>query len=208
MRKKIAAMGAIVLAFFMAGLSPQFVNTASASETFGIVGCLSRVKDTNLNEERVEHFKVFNEVMLFELQNVLGARGYDVIDISPEAFSARVDETYLRKLDLGDTAGVMTDFNVRPDYLVYGYLTNFTISRGEAAIMKNFQVRADLSVRIVDTKTGRAVFVATGTGKANSRINRLGKVFRVGAEEISDECLDEALEQATGEIAKKIAAKV
>ena len=199
--KSVVALFAMAVLFLPCG-------SAAANETFGIVGCMSRVKNTNLNEERAEHFRIFNEVMLFELQNVLATKGYTVVDISPEAFSARVDETYLQKLDLGDPTTAVTDFSVRPDYLVYGYLTNFNISRSEAAIMKNFQVRADLSVRIVDTKTGRAVFAATGTGKANSRVNRLGKVFRVGAEEISDECLDEALEQATGEIAKKIALKV
>ena len=184
------------------GISPVFAN-----ETFGIVGCVSRVKNTNLNEERAEHFKIFNDCMLFELQSVLAGKGYDIVDISPEAFAARVDETYLAKLDLGETAAA-ADFDVRPDYLVYGYLTNFTITYGEMAVMKNYAVRADLSVRIVDAATGRAVFVATGTGKSNSRMHRLGKVFRVGAEEISDECLDESLEAAVKQIAQKIAAKV
>ena len=198
-----------LLSLFMAfAITLGTTGAAVAASTFGIVGCMSRVKDTNMNEERVEHFRIFNEVLLVELQQGLVGKDIDLIDISPEAFQTRVDETYLQKLDLGQTADAAEDFSTLPDYLIYGYLTNFTVIRGEHAISKNFQVRADLSVRILDRQTGRTVFVATGTGKGNSRVTRLGHIFRVGAEEISDECLDEALEQATTEIAKKICAKV
>ena len=148
--------------------------------------------------EKLNYIYAVNDLLI----DALEIPGVERIDISPEALRARVDEAYFQSLDLGETRAA-ADFERRPDYLVYGYLTHFSVQHRESGIGKNYITRADLSIRILETSTGKCVFVATGKGEENSRQYRLGGNLRFGAEEVSDECLHAALVKAVDEIAEK-----
>ena len=174
------------------------VQVAEANVTLGVVGCDNRVGFTNMDGEKLNYVYIVNDLLM----DALEVPGVELMDISPEALRARVDETYFQNLDLGKTEAA-ADFERHPDYLVYGYLTHFSVQHRESGIGKNYITRADLSIRILETNTGKCIFVATGKGEANSRQYRLGGTLRFGAEEVSDECLHAALVKAVDEIGAK-----
>jgi hypothetical protein len=90
------------------------------------------------------------------------------------------------------------------EYLLIGYLMNLSRTTDEKIIGKGDGIRASLSVQIFDTKTGKLVKVFTGNGVSKARYNRVGKIFRAGQIEFSEESLNIALEKAALQIAEKI----
>lgn len=183
----------------------SFSVHAKAAYRFGVVGCYSRENVTNMPAERGEIYQNLYEMLMDELGDI---KGVIVCDMSAEAMAARMDEVYLQHvmqaMEQGNTAVVVEDFTVRPDYLLYGYLTGLTITHREFTWQANYAVRADISIRVLEAATGKVIFVATGTGDVSSHVYSGGKKYRVGADIVAGDCLHAALEKACEHVGRKI----
>ena len=184
-------------------------QSALANYRFGVVGCYSRENVTNMPKERGEIYKNLYDMLMDELGNMPGVVP---CDLSLEAMRARMDEVYLQlmmqEMDKGNTAVVIDDFEVHPDYLIYGYLTGLTITHREASFRANYAVRADISIRVLEAETGKVVFVSTGTGDVSSHVYPGGKKVRVGSDIVAGDCLHAALEKACEQVGKKIRSSI
>ncbi len=191
--------------FLCAMLFLLFPMYAQASYRFGVVGCYSRENVTNMPSERGEIYQNIYDMLMDELGDI---KGILICDMSAEATAARMDEVYLQQMmqamEQGNTAAVVENFTVRPDYLLYGYLTGLTITHRESAWQANYAVRADISIRVLDAVTGKVIFVATGTGDVSSHVYSGGKKYHAGADIVAGDCLHAALEKACGQVGKKI----
>ncbi len=183
---------------------------ASASYSIGLVGIGTAVhgggKSLNFNNyidmktrrDPVEYAQdVFTEIMMVQLTG----SGLEPVDMTERADNARRDELILQ-MSQGDTSAAVKQFRVRPDYLVYGNIANFTVSHRESMGSNNISVETDLSVRIVDASSGKVVFVATGKGKSGTHNVALGKNAK--ADKISEEAWHDSLEKALIQIDEKI----
>lgn len=190
------------------------VVVAKEVSTIGIVGFANRVEITNIDGKIVENFKVANE---FLTDGLVSCEKLDVMDISPEVEKYRMNELVLQ-LDKPKKTIDCKCFGT--DYLVFGYLTNLSIKTSETGFsnLKDVSVEgksetacANLSAKIVDTKTGRIVLTVTGKGESTS-----GKVdarvsehkLKVGKSNVTEECVLNALSKACDEISAKIAEAV
>ena len=83
-----------------------------------------------------------------------------------------------------------------------------TVTHRESIASSNLSVRIDLTTRIVDATTGKVVCVATGKGESASHGGTNRKSFKLGGDEISEECWHEALEKALNQIVARIKKQV
>ena len=193
-----------------------FVSPVCAAEnyTIGIVGIDSRIKDKNLNLgdytdlTRLENplvyaQKIFTEILTTDLPTI----GLEGVDKTANATSKRIAEVNFQ-MDLGNPAEAMKLFDAKLDYLVYGYITNMTVTHRESIAGSNLTVRIDLTTRIIDASTGKVVCIATGKGESASHGGAYRKTFKLGGSEISEECWHEALEKALNQIVEKIKKQV
>ena len=190
------------------------VVVAKEVSTIGIVGFANRVEITNIDGKIVENFKVANDYLM---DGLVSCDKLDVMDISPEVEKYRMNELVLQ-LDKPKKTIDCKCFGT--DYLVFGYLTNLSIKTSETDLtnLKNISVGgksetacANLSAKIIDTRTGRVVLTVTGKGESTS-----SKVaaqvsehkLRVGKSNVTEECVRNALLKACDEISAKIAEAV
>ena len=196
----------LFLALCFIGRTP----VASANYSIGLVGISAAVHGggNNLNfnnyidmktrRDPIEYAQdVFTEIMMVQLSG----SGLDPIDMTERADNARRDEMILQ-LAQGDTTTVVKQFQIKPDYLIYGGIANFTVSHRESLGSNNIAVETDLSVRIVDAANGKVVFVATGRGKSGTHDVDMGKNAK--ADKISEEAWHDSLEKALTQINDKI----
>ncbi len=182
------------------------MGTASAEYTIGIVGYGNRVKHTNIPDAALEQAQnIFLDIMSTELA---GVKGITTVDPSERATQARIDEMCFQ-LENGNPEKVITNFSVHPDYLLYGYLANLTITRRESLASQNLTVRADFTARVVDAKTKQVVAVASGTGIAESHgENIASSATAFGEDEISRQSWHDSVEKALTEIGEKLRKKI
>ena len=183
----------ILLIFFMSRAE------AGALPVIGVVDFTSRVSVTNLSDEQILTFHTAPAIIMDEIFDCA-----EIVDMTGETTQAILDEI-LVMTQLGKLTPELQDFAAEDcDYLLIGYLMNLSRTTDEKIIGKGDGIRASLSVRIFDMATGRQVAVFTGNGVAKARVNRIGRIFRSGQIEFSEESLNEALEKAALEIAAKI----
>lgn len=171
---------------------------AEAAPVIGVVDFASRVSVTNLSDEQVLTFHVAPAVLMDELVSVAELR-----DLTGEATRAILDEI-LVMTQAGKISAEVRDAAEDCDYLLVGYLMNLSRTTDEKIIGKGDGIRASLSVRIYDMATGRQIRSFVGHGVSKARVNRIGRIFRSGQLEFSEDSLNEAIEQAALEIAGKI----
>lgn len=213
-----------ILNLFAATLAIYFFtapNFAEANYSIGIIGVESRTKNINLGDyTNLDDLaknplfyaqEVFESILTTDLMDV----GLTAVDKTSYAKMARNSEiefqqiqNQMRKsiehLDKGDTSEALKLFDQNLDYLIYGYISNMTITHREAVATSNITVRVDLSVRIVDASTGKVVCVATGKGESATHGGAYRKSFKFGGDEISEECWHDALEKALNQIVERI----
>ena len=141
--------------------------------------------------------------MTTDLPNI----GFEGIDKTVKATSARIAEVNFQ-IDMGNSEEATQLFDQKLDYLIYGYITNMTVTHRESMFTSNLLVRVSMTVRIVDASTGKIVCVATGKGESSSHGGAYRKSFKLGGEEISEEGWHGALEKALNQIVKKIKQRV
>lgn len=208
--RKAINLSVIILTMFL------FVSPKSFAEsyTIGIVGIDSRIKDKDLNLGDYTDLtqlknplayaqKIFTDILTTDLPTI-GLKG---VDKTERATSARIAEVNFQ-MDLGNPAEAVKLFDEKLDYLIYGYITNMTVTHRESIVSSNLSVRVDLTTRIVDTSTGKVVCMATGKGESASHGGGYRKSFKLGGNEISEECWHEALEKALNQIVEKIKKQV
>lgn len=189
MLKKIILVAALMLGLMM--------PTVEARETFGVVDIVSRIdgRMTNLDGEELNTFHAVTDILIEDLSNIV-----DVIDLTSESTLARMDEI-TTQLAQGNC---MEFADAHCDYIVYGFLMNFNRSTGERIAGKSEAVTADVSIRVIDTRTGACVFIAKGRGLSIARGVRAGRLLRIGSFEFSEEQLIDALEQAAHSLAEQL----
>lgn len=208
--RKAINLSVIILTMFL------FVSPKSFAEsyTIGIVGIDSRIKDKDLNLGDYTDLtqlknplayaqKIFTDILTTDLPTI-GLKG---VDKTERATSARIAEVNFQ-MDLGNPAEAVKLFDEKLDYLIYGYITNMTVTHRESLVSSNLSVRVDLTTRIVDASTGKVVCMATGKGESASHGGGYRKSFKLGGNEISEECWHEALEKALNQIVEKIKKQV
>ena len=129
----------------------------------------------------------------------------DLRDLTGETTKAILDEIMIMT-QLGKMTPEVKAMAAAEDceYLLIGYLMNLSRTTDDKIIGKGDGIRASLSVQIFDTSTGKLVAVFTGNGISKAHYNRIGKIFRSGQMEFSEDSLNIALEKAALQIAEKI----
>ena len=189
-------------------------TAAEANYTVGIVGIDSRVKDrdinlgdytdlTELENPLVYAQNIFGDILTTDLPKL----GLEGVDKTAVASSARIAEVNFQ-LEMGNPKEAIKLFDKKLDYLIYGYISNMTITHRESIATSNLAVRVDLTTRIVDASTGKVVCVATGKGESSSRGGAHRKSFKFGGNEVPEECWHDALEKALNQIVANIKKQV
>lgn len=187
-------------------LAPCGTVSAQESYTIGIMGYAGRVQYTNIPERALEQAQmIFGEILHSELGDL---EDITLVDPSERFAQARRDEIILQT-ELGNRKAALDSFGVNPDYLLYGYLDNYSITHREAMFSQNYTVRSDFTVRVVDAKTGAIVATASGTGISETHGSDVAKnSLQFGQNEISEQSWHDSVEKAIEQIGKKIRQKV
>lgn len=185
-------------------------GTANASEyyRFAFLGFNSRVENSNLGNDLANNFPALQEMLTVELGEC-------------------------DKIDLVDTTGVVQQFNANElvlpldeskvrnyaqafaptdvDYYIYGYITNMSLKDSVQSVVyvdgTSKTVEVDLSVNIIDAKTFKKVFVATGKGQESTAKTNLAygeHALQFGGDFIPEENVFKAISKATHQIGEKI----
>lgn len=177
---------------------------ASGLPVIGVVDFTSRVSVTNLSDEQVLTFHTAPAVIMDEIISHA-----EIVDLTGETTEAILDEILVMSQVGKVSPEVQTLVSAEGcEYLLVGYLMNLSRTTDDKIIGKSDGIRASLSVRIYDVATGRAVAVFTGHGVSKARVNRIGRIFRSGQLEFSEDSLNLAIEQAAHEIAEKIKRRI
>ena len=171
---------------------------AKSLPVIGVADFVSRVTITNLSDEQILTFHTAADVIMDEIISVA-----DLRDLTGETTKAILDELLVMS-QVGKMTPEVTAAAENCEYILIGYLMNLSRTTDEKIIGKGDGIRASLSVQIFDTSTGKLVAVFTGNGISKARYNRIGKIFRAGQIEFSEESLNIALEKAALHIADKI----
>lgn len=175
----------------------------AAVETFGVMDIISRVAVTNLKGEVVQTFPNARHEMLAELEEILVTPGkVEMIDLGNEFAIEAVNEQIIMQ-QLGANKTTQTNY-AKCNYLMFMYLTNCNEVIGDNIVKGSYAVKVDLSARIIDKRTGKCVFVATGSGVSKAKNTRALGLFKFKTFECPEEQFYEAIKAATHELALKI----
>lgn len=177
---------------------------ANDMPVIGVVDFTSRVSVTNLSDEQILTFHTAPEVIMDEIISHAELR-----DLTGETTKAILDEILVMS-QVGKVTPEVQALATAEDceYLLVGYLMNLSRTTDDKIIGKGDGIRASLSVRIYDVATGKVVAIFTGHGVSKARVNRIGRIFRSGQLEFSEDSLNLAIEQAALEIAEKIKRRI
>lgn len=180
-----------------------FAAQVEAAETFGVMDIISRVAVTNLKGEVVQTFPNARHEMLAEIEELLVTPGkVEMIDLGSEFEIEAMNEQIIMQ-QLGTNPATQTNY-AACNYIVFMYLTNCNEVIEDKIIKGSNAVKVDLSARIIDKRTGKCVFVATGSGVAKAKNYRALGLFKFKTFECPEEQFYEAIKAATHELALKI----
>lgn len=188
-------------------------GTANAGECyrFAFIGFNSRVADSNLDVGLIKNYPVFQEMLMVELSD---CEKIELIDTSGIVRQFNANEKVL-PLDEKKVPAYAQGFApVHADFYLCGYITNASIKKSEQGIMYQAvfggelkTVEVNLSVNIIDAKTLKNIFVATGKGQETTTKTLLAydeHALRFGKEYVPDESVFRAIEKATQQVGDKI----
>lgn len=191
------------------------LNTAWAASSrvynFAIAGIGNRVSVTNCQGSLVQKFTVVNDTLT---ENLLKADCVALIDLSGvvEQFDANEAVLPLEESQVVNFLKIFDGHNL--DYLIYGYITNLSIKTSVTGINYNVAadgrsdcVEADLVLRIVDDKTKKVVFTATGKGESTTTSTDLQYSehgLNIGGKFVQEANVLNALVKATNQASQKI----
>lgn len=192
------------LKIFLTAMLLMFAaHVEAAVETFGVMDIISRVAVTNLKGEVVQTFPNARHEMLAELEELLVTPGkVEMIDLGSEFAIEAMNEQIIMQ-QLGANKTTQTDY-AKCNYIMFMYLTNCNEVIGDNIVKGSYAVKVDLSARIIDKRTGKCVFVATGSGVSKANNTRALGLFKFKTFECPEEQFYEAIKAATHELALKI----
>lgn len=164
-----AALLLCLLPFMGLGMSPVYAESAKPS--VAVVGFASRVQKTDITLTDLQDAEEINRILEAAREELTAelsdSAAFDLYDFSAEAAKARCDESaYIDALGDGQ---IVPELSGKADYLVFGYLTTLGNVKAQSGALglsgKDKTVYAELSLRVMDTHTGKIVFVT----KADSR---------------------------------------
>lgn len=166
---KTALLLAILLLPFFAGMGTGPVEAAKPSVV--IVGFASRVHQTDITLTDLQDPNAVGQILDAARDTLTaeltGSEAFDLYDFSPETTKARYDESRYVEM-LGD-GQMIPELQGKTDYVVFGYLTTLGNVKAQSGALglsgSDKTVYAELSLRVMDTHTGKIVFVT----KADSR---------------------------------------
>jgi len=189
--------------FFTAIIFLLATQAEAAVETFGVMDIISRVAVSNLKGEVVQTFPNARHEMLAELEGLLVMPGkVEMIDLGSEFAIEAMNEQIIMQ-QLGANPVTQTNY-AACNYIMFMYLTNCNEVIDDKIIKGSNAVKVDLSTRIIDKRTGKCVFVATGSGVAKAKNYRALGLFKFKTFECPEEQFYEAIKIATHELALKI----
>lgn len=202
----------ILLELFLAAvLSLVFAHGISAAEreSITIIGFVNRVAITEENGSILDCFHIAEDELM---DGLFAGNKLDVYDKTPELEQMRVNEIILA-MEMGINDPIYQQFE--SDYIVYGYLTNMSIKRATLGLTnfsagfdgKSDTVCVNLSAKVVESKTGNVVFVATSKGESTrvkTHAEYGGHNLRFGKNSVPEQAASNAVAKAAREIAKKI----
>lgn len=204
--KKICFNNCLLLAVLVFGIIAP-VRCFAEEYSFAI-GCFgNRVNFTNASEEEVVHVsESISDYLFEELSDCNKMKLYDRTVVVTQA---RANEIML--LTDMDTMAVEYQ-NSECDYIICGALSNLGISQTNTSVIgiggNSHVVRVDISLKILDAKSGKCIYTATGKGESCSEdfsFAPLGiNLMHFGDIEFSSECYNAALQKAVAEVAFKI----
>lgn len=188
-------------------------STADAGEyyRFAFIGFNSRVQNSNLGDDLVKNFPALQEMMTVELGD---CRKIDLVDTTGivQQFNANEMVLPLDEKKLPAYAKAFTPLDV--DYYVYGYITNMSLkesvqsfSYAAAVGGESKTVEVDISVRVIDAKTLKQVYVATGKGQETTTQTRVATEkhsLKFGGEYLLEENVFKAIEKAVQQVGMKL----
>lgn len=179
------------------------VTAAKSLPVVGVMDFVSRVPITNLSDEQINTFQSAADYVMDEL--LAAPSCAEVITLTGEDTQALADEILI----MSQIGKITPDIQMLAsaedcEYLLIGYIMNLSRTTGEKIIGKGDGIRTSLSVQVFDVATGKNVATFTGNGVSKSHIDRIGRIFRHGQLEFSEDNLNQAMEQAVHEIVTKI----
>ena len=200
-------------------------QVAQANKTFGLVGLESRVTKYNLMDyttaEGMNRPPLIYAQDIFEdiLTTGFLQHGLESVDKTDSATFRRSKEiefqqvqkilsdsiSALEKKDIPQATKIFTE---QPDYIIYGYIANLTITHRESIATSNIMAKVLLTARVIDSKTGKIICVATGEGTSSNHGGAYRKAFKIGGESISEDSWHEAVEKASDQILSKIQKRI
>ena len=191
------------LKIFLTAIILLIAAQVEAAEIFGVTDIISRVAVTNLKGEVVQTFPNARDEMIAELEELLVIPGeIEMIDLGSEFAIESMNEQIIMQ-QLGTNPATQINY-AACDYVMFMYLTNCNEVIEDNIVKKSNAVKVNLSARIIDKRTGKCVFVATGSGVAKAKDYRALGVFKFKTFECAEEQFYEAIKAATHELALKI----
>ncbi len=182
---------------------------AAARPTFCIAGFANRVGETNVDGNLVDRFDVITEYLLGDLAD---CKEIVLIENSDIVQNAQMNEAALA-LEQNQPDRFYPHMDT--DYVIFGYVTNLSIKYGVFGVTdlvrvgyerESREVCVDVSIKVLERKTGRIVFTATGSGNSSAsemELQYMTHRLTVGQKTIPEECVHNALEKAAHQISKK-----
>lgn len=182
----------------------------SYAYSFAFAGLYNKIQVTSMSDNRViTTVAQATEDFITELADA--SKSIEVFDLTPDVTLQRHNEIKLQ-LEHCETPAELKD--VATDYIVYGSVSSLgTGTSGQGLIIVHGvsnTVRVDMSVRIIERKTGKNVFTATGRGEGQVKNFGLGasassaELARCGETKFPLEAYNKAVTAAMVEAAGRI----
>lgn len=177
----------------------------AALPRLAVVGFSSRIAKTDI---AMRDIPVQPEAMLSVIRDRLEAElagddRFELVDYEDAVRRARLNEAdVISALGRGE---VVPEFADKADYLLYGYLTTLSNVKAQSGVLmfsgRDKTVYAEVSLRVVDARTGALVFVTTADSRRKSELSYRAIWRR------DDRGVEEAIAQALDDAATNLAAQ-
>lgn len=181
------------------------LQAEAALPRIAVAGFSSRIAKTDIT---MRDIPVQPEAMLPVIRHRLetelaGDDRFDLVDYEAEVTRARLDEAaVVSALGRGEIVPELAD---KADYLLYGYLTTLSNVKAQSGILgfsgRDKTVYAEISLRVVDARTGMLVFATTADSRRKSELS-YHVIWRR-----DDRGVEAAIEQALDDAATNLAAQ-
>ena len=184
-------------------LTTGIISSVEAAPVVMLAGFQSRISKsaitmTDIDTSFQEMGQVVSETLYSELA---GNPKFMMVDNSETAACARMDEAALiNQLGHGQ---VNLELQKQADYIILGYITNVSNIKAQSGVLgvsgKDGTVHVEISMRVMDAKTGALVFATTANSRRKSELKYNVIVRR------KDSGLDDALVEALNIAAQNLA---